>query len=58
MISIAVEEEDDIAMPTEELDRYFLSPSANSTFFPISKHLEAVHKHHSGTFPMDSVVFA
>ena len=58
MISIAAEEEDDIAVPTEELDRYFLCPSADSAFFPISKHLEVVHKHHSGTFPMNSMVFA
>ena len=45
-------------MPTEELDRYFLSSSIDSASSPISKHLEAVHKPLSGTFLMDAIVSA
>ena len=57
LISTVVKEEgEDIIMTIEKLDRYFLSPSAGSTSSPISKHLEVVHEHLSGTFPIDPVV--
>ena len=50
-ISTIVEKEEEyIAMPVERLDRYFLSSS------PISKHLEAVHKHLNRTFLTDPMV--
>ena len=56
--TIVEEEEEDIAMPTEEHDRYFLSSLTSSTSSPISKHLEVVHEHLSGTFPTDLVASA
>ena len=45
------EEEEEIAVPAKELDRYFLSPSASSASSPISNHLEIVHEHLNRTFP-------
>lgn len=36
-ISTAVEEEEDLAVPAEDLDRYFFSPSTGSASSPISK---------------------
>ena len=51
-------EEGDIIVPVEELERYFHSLSAGSASSPISKHLEVVHEHLSGTFPIDPIVFA
>ena len=44
-------EKEEIAVPAEELDRYFLFPSVSSTSSTISKHLKTVHKHLNGTFP-------
>ena len=56
---MTVEEEgEDIVVPAEELDRYFLSPSAGSTSSPISKHLETMYKHLDGTFCMDPAASA
>ena len=58
LISTVVEEEEDIAMPTKELDKYFFFSSVDSTSSPISKHLEAVHEYLNGTFPTKPVALA
>ena len=52
------EEEEEITVLDEELDKFFLSPLASSASYPISKYLEAVHEHLSGTLPMDPAVSA
>ena len=49
-ISIAIEEEEDIAVPAEELDKFFFSPLVDLDSSSISKHLAAVHEYFSGTF--------
>ena len=53
-----MDEEEETIVPTDELDRYFLSASIDSTSSPISSHLEVVHEHFSGTFPIDLTVLA
>ena len=40
--TIVGDEEEEIALPTEELDRNFLSPSASLASSPISRHLETI----------------
>ena len=52
------EEEEEVAVLAEELDNYFLCPSANWKSSPISKHMDIMHKHFNGSFPMDPTVFA
>ena len=52
------EEEEEMTVPIEELDRYFLFPSGNLASSPISKHLETMHEHLNGTFPMNPAVSA
>ena len=44
-ISTTVEEEEDLVVPAEELDKYFLSPLASLVSSLISKLLEVVHEH-------------
>ena len=56
--AVMEEDEEDIAMPAEESERYFLSSSAGSTSSLISKHLEAIHKHLNETFLIDPMVSA
>lgn len=56
-ISTTVEEEKDIAVPAEELDKYFFSSLINSASSPIFKHLEAVHEQLNRTFPTNLVAF-
>ena len=51
--TIVREEEEKIAVPAKELDRYILSSSAGSVSCHISKHLEVVHEHLSGTYLTD-----
>ena len=53
-----MEEEEEITVLAEELAIYFFFPSTGSASFPISKHLEAVHEHFSGSFLMNLAVFA
>ena len=50
------DEEEKIAILIEELDRYFISPSASLAYSPISKHLEIVQEHLSGTSSMNPTV--
>ena len=52
-----MEEAKDATVPTEELDRYFLSPLADQTS-PIPSHLEVVHEHFCSMFPIDPTVSA
>ena len=52
------EEEEEITVPTEELDKYFLSPLASSISSSISKYMDTVHEHLNGTFPADPAVSA
>ena len=56
--TVAKEEGEEIAVPVEKVDRYFLSPLAGSASLSVSKHLEVVHEHLRGTFPTDPAVSA
>ena len=53
-----MEEEEETIVLVEELDSYFLSPSVDLISSPISSHLEAMHDHFNGTFPINPVVLA
>lgn len=43
-------EEEEMIIPTKELDSYFFFPSTSLAYSLISNHLEAVHENLSGTF--------
>ena len=55
---IIKEEEEYVLVLAKEIDRYFFSPIAISALSPICRHLEIVHKHLIGTFPVDHTIFA
>ena len=56
--TVVGEEDEEIAVLVEELDRYFFSPLAGSASSPIFKHLETKHKHFDGTFPTNPMTSA
>lgn len=50
------EEEEEMTIVAEEQDRYFLSSLIGLASSPISSHLEVVHEHLCGTFPIDPAI--